>query len=211
MQNHLKPLYIRVKIEQVGVNKVLVDGGAAVNLMPQFMLKKLGIFDTDVKPHNMVLSNYEGKIGHTLGVIQVDLTVRSITRPTMFMVVPMKANYNLLLGREWIHGIGAVPSTMHQRVSIWRADGIVENIEADQSYFMRKVNQVDKENFDRNLGNISPCSPAEDAYSRNKNALYFMILHPNGFQWDREIMGDFEKEKSTETRPLGWNEDVDYF
>lgn len=39
MQNHLKPLYIRVKVEHVGVNKVLVDGGAAVNLMPQFMLK----------------------------------------------------------------------------------------------------------------------------------------------------------------------------
>ena len=113
MHSHLKPLYIRAKVGQVGVNKVLVDGGAAVNLMPQFMLKKIGMFDTDVKPHNMVLSNYEGKIGQTLGVIQVDLTVGSITGPTMFMVIPAKANYNLLLGRELIHGIGAVPSTMH--------------------------------------------------------------------------------------------------
>ena len=127
MKGHLKPLYIRAKVEQVGINKVLVDGGAAVNLMPQFMLKKIGMFDTDVKPHNMVLSNYEGKIGHTLGVIQVELTVGSITRPTMFMMIPAKENYNLLLGREWIHGIGAVPSTMHQRLSIWREDGIVEN------------------------------------------------------------------------------------
>src|SRR4051812_17345161 len=119
--------------------------------MPPFMLKKLGMFDTDVKPHNMVLSNYEGKKGQTLGVIQVDLTVGSITRPTMLMVIPAKANYNFLLVREWIHGIGVVPSTMHQRVSIWREDGVVENIEADQSYFMSKVNQVDKANFDRNL------------------------------------------------------------
>lgn len=69
MQSHLKPLYIRAKVGQVGVNKVLVDRGAVVNLMPQFMLKKIGMFDTDVKPHNMVLSNYEGKIGQTLGVI----------------------------------------------------------------------------------------------------------------------------------------------
>ncbi|XP_058775368.1 uncharacterized protein LOC131649632 [Vicia villosa] len=126
MQSHLKRLYIRVKVEQVGINKVLVDGGSALNLMPQFMLKKLGMFNTDVKPHNMVLSNYEGKIGQTLGVFQVDLIVGSITRPTMFMVIPAKVNYNLLLGREWIHGIGAVPSTMHQRVSIWREDGVVE-------------------------------------------------------------------------------------
>ena len=78
MRNHLKPLYIRAKIEDTGINKVLMDGGAAVNLMPHYMLKRIGMFDTDIKPHNMVLSNYEGKIGHTLGVIQVNLTVRSV-------------------------------------------------------------------------------------------------------------------------------------
>lgn len=33
------------------------------------------MFDTDVKPYNMVLSNYEGKVGHTLRDIQVDLTI----------------------------------------------------------------------------------------------------------------------------------------
>ena len=140
MKNHLKPLFVRAKVEGMGINKVLVDGGVTVNLMPQFMLKRIGMLDTNIKPHNMVLSNYEGKIGHTLGVVQVDLTVGSITRPTMFMVIAAKANYNLLIGREWIHDIGVVPSSMHQRVSIWREDGIMENIEADQSYFLDKVN-----------------------------------------------------------------------
>lgn len=61
----------------------------------------------------MVLSNYKGKVITTLGVIQVDLTVGTITMPTMFMVIASKANYNMLLGREWIHGIGVVPSSMH--------------------------------------------------------------------------------------------------
>lgn len=69
MKNHLKSLFIRGKVEDVGVDKILVDGGAAVNLISQFMLKRIGKFDTDLKPHNMVLSNYEGKISHTLGVI----------------------------------------------------------------------------------------------------------------------------------------------
>lgn len=73
--------------------------------MSRFMLKRIGMFDTKLKPHNMVLSNYEGKIGHTLGAIQVDLTVDYITRSTMFMVITFRANYNLLLGREWIHDI----------------------------------------------------------------------------------------------------------
>ena len=62
----------------------------------------------------------------------------------MFMVISAKPNYNLLLGREWIHSIGAVPSSMHQRVTIWRPDDIVENIEADQSYYLGEVNNVGK-------------------------------------------------------------------
>ena len=53
-----------------------------------------------------------------------------------------------------------------------------------------EVNHVDRRNFDRNLANIGPCNPAGEAYSPSKNALYFLTLHPNGFQWDREIMGE---------------------
>ena len=78
----------------------------------------MGKEDEDIKPHNMVLSNYEGGIGTTMGVIQLDLKVGTIVRPTMFMVISAKPNYNFLLGREWIHGIGAVPSLMHQCVTI---------------------------------------------------------------------------------------------
>lgn len=61
----------------------------------------------------MVLSNYEGETSHILGVMQVELSVGPTTRPTIFMVITYNANYNLLLGSEWIHGVGAVPSTLH--------------------------------------------------------------------------------------------------
>jgi hypothetical protein len=130
MKNHLKPLFIRAKINNVGVNKVLIDGGATVNLMPHSLLRKIGKFDTDLHTHNIVLSNYEGKTGHLMSVIQVDVFVGSTVRPTLFLVVPSMANFNLLLGREWIHGVGDVPSTHHQRLIIWRDDGLVENIDA---------------------------------------------------------------------------------
>ncbi|MCH87192.1 hypothetical protein A2U01_0008058 [Trifolium medium] len=118
MKNHLKPLFIRAKVNNVGINKVLIYEGAAVNLMPHSLLKKIGKYDTDLHSHNIVLSNYEGKTGFSMGVIQVVIAVGSTVRPTLFLVVPSKANYNMLLGREWIHGIGAVPSTLHQRLTI---------------------------------------------------------------------------------------------
>lgn len=69
MKNHLKPLFIIGKVANVGGNKILVDGGAAVNLMSHYMLKRIGKDDTDTKPHNMVLSNYEGKVGTRMRVI----------------------------------------------------------------------------------------------------------------------------------------------
>ena len=34
MKSHLKPLFIEAKVNKIGVNKVLVDGGGAVNLLP---------------------------------------------------------------------------------------------------------------------------------------------------------------------------------
>jgi hypothetical protein len=40
MKSHLKPLFIQAKVNDVGINKVLIDGGVAVNLMPEFLLKK---------------------------------------------------------------------------------------------------------------------------------------------------------------------------
>lgn len=69
------------------------------------------IYD-DLRTHNMVLLNYEGKTSHILGLIKVELSVGSTTRPTLFMMITSNANYNLLLGSEWIRGIHVVCSTM---------------------------------------------------------------------------------------------------
>jgi len=97
MENHLKPLFIQAKVDEIGVNKFLVDGGVVVNLMPKSLLKRIGKTDKDLKPHNVILSNYEGKVGHSLDALQVSLTVGTVVIPTLFMVDPSKANFNFLL------------------------------------------------------------------------------------------------------------------
>lgn len=61
MQRPLKPLSIGAKVENMGIPKVLVDGGAYINIMPHSLLRNIGKCDTDMKPHSMVLSNYKGK------------------------------------------------------------------------------------------------------------------------------------------------------
>lgn len=83
-----------------------------------------------------------------------------------------------------------MPSSLHQRISIWREDEIVENIEVGQSYLMPEVNHMDKRHFDRNLANNAPCNPAGFSYMPSGREFYFLNLHlTHGFNWDREIMG----------------------
>ena len=55
MKSHLKPLLIRAKVEGIAINKVLIDCGATVNIMPHHLLKKIGKYDTDIRSHNVVL------------------------------------------------------------------------------------------------------------------------------------------------------------
>lgn len=188
MRLHLKLLFIQAKINGVGVNKGLVDGGATVNLLPQSFLGKFGLFDSDLKPHNVILTNYEGTAGNSLGAVELDLVVGSVRRTTKFMVVPSMANFNVLLGKKWIHGVGAVPSTVHQRIPIWKKDGLVENVEADQSYFMAEVNNITKKFFDKQLAHIPPVMASGPKYTISDNEMYSMKLQPgSGFVWEREF------------------------
>jgi len=156
------------------------------------------------------MSNYEGKVGHSLGALQVNLTLGAVTRPTLFMVVPSMANFNLRLEREWIHGLGVVPSSMHQRISIWRDDGMVENIEAYQSNFLAEVNQVTRKTFEKNLANIVSCSSIEYGYT-DPTYVSSVRLHPtHGFMWEREIPNT-ESIVIDLIPPTGWNIEDNYY
>nr|KYP37009.1 hypothetical protein KK1_041822 [Cajanus cajan] len=135
MKAHLKPLLLTLMIEGHEVNKVLVDGGAAINILPKTMLKRFGKIVTDLKPLNILISNYAGKSSQPEGMILLDVQIGSVKRTTMFIVTPSKANFNVLLGREWIHGVGAVSLTVHQKIFFWNDDEGLEVFDADQKEY----------------------------------------------------------------------------
>ena len=59
--NQLKPLYINGHINGSPVARMLIDGGAVVNLMPYSVFKKLKLNENDLMKTNMVLNGFEGK------------------------------------------------------------------------------------------------------------------------------------------------------
>ena len=111
---HLKGLYLKGFIDGKPVNRMLVDTGAAVNLMPYSVLRRLGHFSADLIKTNVMLNDFNGQPSEAQGVLNVELTVGCKTVPTSFFIVNSKSTYTVLLGRDWIHANCCVPSTMHQ-------------------------------------------------------------------------------------------------
>ena len=49
-----------------------------------------------------------------MGVLPIDITVGSKTSLLDFFVINSTTNYNVLLGRDWIHPNWCVQSSLHQ-------------------------------------------------------------------------------------------------
>jgi hypothetical protein len=114
--SHMKSLYIKGYLDGEPVGRMLVDGGACVNIMPCSVFERLGHQEKELMRTNMTLSGFSGEVSDTKGIISKELTVGNKTIPTAFCVVDIKGKYNVLLGWDWIHANGCVPSTLHQCV-----------------------------------------------------------------------------------------------
>ena len=64
---HLKALYMKCFIDGKPMNKMLVDGGASVNLMPYTTFCKLGKGLGDLMETDMMLKDFGGNASKTRG------------------------------------------------------------------------------------------------------------------------------------------------
>ena len=115
------------------MTKILVYGGAAINIMSYTVYWKFGKGDQDLTKTDMMLKDFEGNVSPVKGAICVELTIGSKTLLTTFIVTNGKGSYNLLFGRDWIHANCCIPSTMHQCLVQWVGDKI-EIVPGDSSY-----------------------------------------------------------------------------
>jgi hypothetical protein len=129
---HLKPLYLKGYVNGKPLTKMLVDGGAAINIMPYATFRKLGMTSEDLLQTDMILRDFAGNASDTRGAVHVELMIGSKTLITTFFVIDGKGAYSMLLGRDWIHANCCVPSTMHQILIQWIGDD-VEIVQADDS------------------------------------------------------------------------------
>ena len=64
---HLKALYMKGLVDGKPMNKMLVDGGASINLMPYTTFCKLGKGPGDLMETDMMLKDFRGNTSKTRG------------------------------------------------------------------------------------------------------------------------------------------------
>jgi hypothetical protein len=128
----LKAFFLKGLIDGRLVTKMLVDGGAVVNIRPYALFHKLGKGEDDLMKMDMMLKDSEGVVSPAQGALYVDLTIESKTLLTTFFVINGKGSYNMLLGWDWIHTNCCITSTMHQCLIQWIGDSM-KVVSADSS------------------------------------------------------------------------------
>jgi hypothetical protein len=138
---HLKSLYIRGHIDRKSIFRMLIDGGAAVNLMPYSVFKKLRREDDELVKTNLTLNGMGGNPMEARGVVSMELTIGSKSLATMFFIVEVQGNYSVILSRDWIHTNCCIPSTLHQFLIQWINDEI-EVVDADASAYIALADTI---------------------------------------------------------------------
>ena len=88
---HLKGLYLKGFINGKPINRMLVDTGAAVNLIPYLVLRRLGHSSADLIKTNVMLNDFNGQPSEAMGVLNVELTIGRKMIPTSFFIVYSKS------------------------------------------------------------------------------------------------------------------------
>ena len=136
----MKPLYVRGHLDGKPVSRMLVDGGAVVNVMPYSLFRKLGREDGELVKTNMTLAGVRGENPiEAKGIASMELTIGSKTIATAFFVAEVQGNYSLILGRDWIHANLCILSTLHQFLIQWVGDE-VEIVYVDASACVAMAN-----------------------------------------------------------------------
>ena len=110
----------------------MIDQGSAVEIMYPDLFKGLGLKLEDLTTYSSTLVSFEGKIVVPKGQIRLPVQIGSDVVEVDFIVVDAFSPYMAIMGRPWLHSLGAVSSTLHQKVK-YPSGGQVLEIVGSQS------------------------------------------------------------------------------
>jgi len=114
-RGHNRALHVSVKCMDHVMAKVLIDNDSNLNVMPKSTLEKLPFNASHLRPSSMVVRAFDGTRREVRGEINLPVQIGPHTCQVTFQVMDINPTYICLLGRPWIHSVGFIPSTLHQK------------------------------------------------------------------------------------------------
>ena len=85
----------------------------------------------DLSPYDSPLLSFEGKVVIPKGMIRLPVQTDSEVVEVNFIVVDTYSPYTAIVARPWLHALGAVSSTLHQKVK-YPSEGRIKEVIGDQ-------------------------------------------------------------------------------
>ncbi|KAI5437590.1 hypothetical protein KIW84_023633 [Lathyrus oleraceus] len=115
-RNHNKALHITMECKGAVLSHVLVDTGSSLNVLPKQILKKISVEGVVLTPSDLIVRAFDGSKRSVFGEVTLPVKIGPETFDIIFYVMDIQPAYSCLLGRPWIHAVGAVSSTLHQKL-----------------------------------------------------------------------------------------------
>ncbi|XP_050241049.1 uncharacterized protein LOC126689937 [Quercus robur] len=127
MQLHDDALVVMLRIGGYDVKRVMVDQGSGAEIMYPDLYKGLNLRHEDLTAYNSPLVSFDGKVVIPRGQIKLPVQVGSEVVEVDFIVVNAYSPYTTIVARPWLHALGVVSSTLHQKVK-YLSGGHIEEI-----------------------------------------------------------------------------------
>jgi len=116
---------ITAQINGFIVKRVLIDQGSGAKVMYPDLFRGLGLKNEDLSKYDMPLEGFDGQMVIPEGQISLPANMKDKEVMVTFIVVNSFSLYTAILGRPWIHAMGAIPFTLHVKVKFRTEHGIV--------------------------------------------------------------------------------------
>ena len=73
MKKHLRPLHVKTHVKGLLVNKILINEGVAINLMPRSTFVWLRKQPKHLIPSNIIVTDFNDKMPTSKGIVLVNL------------------------------------------------------------------------------------------------------------------------------------------
>ena len=132
IQPHDDTLVITLRIWGYDVKRVMVDQGSAAEIMCPDLYKGLNLKAEDLMSYSSPLVSFEGKIIIPKAQVRLPVQTGSEVVKVDFIVMDVYSPYIAIVARPWLHILGSVSFTLHQKVK-YPSDGQIKEILGDQA------------------------------------------------------------------------------